>query len=92
MTDESKAPMCAWTMRSVQRRSAACTKTLPSGDPQDRKSVIGPLTTPAAVKHCDDRVKEAIAKGAKLHAGATFEGQIYLIWINSHSGQRQYPI
>jgi acyl-CoA reductase-like NAD-dependent aldehyde dehydrogenase len=56
---------------------AARTKTLPSGDPQDHKTVIGPLITPAAVKLCDDRVKEALAKGAKLHAGGTFEGQIY---------------
>jgi len=56
---------------------AARTKTLPSGDPQDPKTIIGPLITPAAVKLCDDRVKEAIAKGAKLHAGGVFEGQIY---------------
>jgi acyl-CoA reductase-like NAD-dependent aldehyde dehydrogenase len=56
---------------------AARTKTLPSGDPRDHKTIIGPLITPAAVKLCDDRVKEAIAKGAKLHAGGVFEGQIY---------------
>src|SRR6201996_7079454 len=56
---------------------AARTKTLRSGDPQDHKTVIGPLITPAAVKICDDRVKEALAKGAKLHAGGTFDGQIY---------------
>ena len=56
---------------------AARTKTLPSGDPLDHKTIIGPLITPAAVKLCDDRVREALAKGAKLHAGGTFEGQIY---------------
>jgi len=56
---------------------AARTKTLRSGDPQDHKTVIGPLITPAAVKLCDDRVKEALTKGAKLHAGGVFEGQIY---------------
>ena len=55
----------------------ARTKTLPSGDPQDHKTIIGPLITPAAVKLVDDRVKEAVAKGAKLHTGGTFEGQIY---------------
>src|SRR6202030_2159154 len=59
------------------QKFAARTKTLPSGDPQDHKSVIGPLITPAAVKLVDDRVKEALAKGAKLHAGGVFEGQIY---------------
>src|SRR5476651_1370895 len=56
---------------------AARTKTLVSGDPQDHKTIIGPLITPAAVKLVDDRVKEAITKGAKLHAGGRFEGQIY---------------
>ena len=56
---------------------AARTKTLVSGDPQDPRTVIGPLITPAAVKLVDDRVKEALAKGAKIHAGGTFEGQIY---------------
>src|SRR5580698_904853 len=56
---------------------AARTKTLPSGDPHDHRTIIGPLITPAAVKLCDDRVREALAKGAKLHAGGVFEGQIY---------------
>jgi acyl-CoA reductase-like NAD-dependent aldehyde dehydrogenase len=55
----------------------ARTKTLRSGDPQDPKTVIGPLITPAAVKLVDDRVKAALAKGAKLHTGGVFEGQIY---------------
>ena len=56
---------------------AARAKTLVSGDPQDPKTVIGPLITPAAVKLVDQRVKEAVAKGAKLHTGGSFEGQIY---------------
>jgi acyl-CoA reductase-like NAD-dependent aldehyde dehydrogenase len=55
----------------------ARTKTLRSGDPQDHRTIIGPLITPAAVKLVDDRVKEAVAKGAKLHTGGVFEGQIY---------------
>jgi acyl-CoA reductase-like NAD-dependent aldehyde dehydrogenase len=56
---------------------ATRTKTLPSGDPRDHKTIIGPLITPAAVKLVDDRVKEAVAKGAKLLTGGVFEGQIY---------------
>ncbi|QGZ93730.1 aldehyde dehydrogenase family protein [Terricaulis silvestris] len=55
----------------------ARTKTLPSGDPQNPKTIIGPLITPAAVKMVDDRVKEAVAKGAKLLTGGTYEGQVY---------------
>jgi acyl-CoA reductase-like NAD-dependent aldehyde dehydrogenase len=55
----------------------ARTKTLRSGDPKDHRTIIGPLITPAAVKLVDDRVKEAVAKGATLHTGGVFEGQIY---------------
>src|SRR6204780_5032100 len=78
--------ICLNTRRIIVQRNiakeflekfAARTKALTSGDPQNHKTVIGPLITPAAVKLCDDRVKEALAKGAKLHAGGAFEGQIY---------------
>src|SRR5258705_1219715 len=55
----------------------ARTKTLRSGDPQDPQTTIGPLITPAAVKLVDERVKEAVARGATLHTGGVFEGQIY---------------
>ena len=56
---------------------AARTKTLPAGDPLDPKTIIGPLITPAAVKLVDDRVKEAVAKGAKMLVGGVSDGQIY---------------
>src|SRR5580698_4489897 len=59
------------------KKFVARTKTLPSGDPQDPRTVIGPLITPAAVKAVDDRVKEAVAKGATLHTGGTFKVQVY---------------
>ena len=65
----------------------ARTKTLPSGDPQDHRTVIGPLITPAAVKLVDERVKEAVAKGATLHAGGTYDGQIYQPTILSNVSQ-----
>jgi acyl-CoA reductase-like NAD-dependent aldehyde dehydrogenase len=66
----------------VQRKIAgeflvARTKTLRSGDPHDHRTIIGPLITPAAVKLVDDRVKEAVTKGAMLHTGGVFDGQIY---------------
>ncbi|HEY2512061.1 MAG TPA: aldehyde dehydrogenase family protein [Polyangiaceae bacterium] len=78
--------ICLNTRRIIVQRKVAGeflekfvarTKTLPSGDPHDHRTIIGPLITPAAVKLVDDRVKEAVAKGAKLHTGGTFEGQIY---------------
>jgi acyl-CoA reductase-like NAD-dependent aldehyde dehydrogenase len=56
---------------------AARTEALPCGDPQHHRTIIGPLITPAAVKLVDDRVREAVAKGAKVHTGGVFEGQIY---------------
>jgi acyl-CoA reductase-like NAD-dependent aldehyde dehydrogenase len=52
-------------------------RTLPSGDPQDPKTIIGPLVTPAAVKLVDERVKEAVAKGAVVRTGGSYQGQIY---------------
>jgi acyl-CoA reductase-like NAD-dependent aldehyde dehydrogenase len=55
----------------------ARTKTLPSGDPLNPKTLIGPLITRAALELVDGRVKEAVAKGATLHTGGTFEGLIY---------------
>ncbi|MEV0486610.1 aldehyde dehydrogenase family protein [Streptomyces sp. NPDC050508] len=55
----------------------ARTKTLPSGDPLDPTTIIGPLVTRAAVDLVDSRVKEAVAKGAKLHTGGTYDGLVY---------------
>lgn len=55
----------------------ARTNTLPAGDPLNPKTIIGPIITRDAVKMIDERVKDAIAKGAKAHTGAKFEGQIY---------------
>jgi acyl-CoA reductase-like NAD-dependent aldehyde dehydrogenase len=55
----------------------ARTNTLTAGDPLNPKTIIGPIITPDAVKMIDDRVKQAIAKGAKAHTGARHDGQIY---------------
>jgi acyl-CoA reductase-like NAD-dependent aldehyde dehydrogenase len=55
----------------------ARTNSLPAGDPLNPKTIIGPIITRAAVKMIDDRVKEAIARGAKAHTGAKYDGQIY---------------
>jgi acyl-CoA reductase-like NAD-dependent aldehyde dehydrogenase len=55
----------------------ARTKSLPAGDPLDPKTIIGPIITRDAVKLIDDRVKDAIARGARAHTGAKHDGQIY---------------
>ncbi|MFC8519342.1 aldehyde dehydrogenase family protein [Streptomyces sp. NPDC057257] len=55
----------------------ARTRTLPSGDPLDPTTIIGPLVHQGAVDLMDQRVKEAVAKGAKLHTGGTYDGLVY---------------
>jgi acyl-CoA reductase-like NAD-dependent aldehyde dehydrogenase len=55
----------------------ARTNTLPAGDPLNPKTIIGPIITPDAVKKIDDRVQQAIGKGAQAHTGARHDGQIY---------------
>jgi acyl-CoA reductase-like NAD-dependent aldehyde dehydrogenase len=53
------------------------TKTLPSGDPLDPKTIIGPLVHQGAVDLMDERVNEAVKLGATLHTGGTHEGLVY---------------
>jgi len=55
----------------------ARTNTLPAGDPLNPKTIIGPLITRDAVKLVDDRVKDAVERGARVHTGAKYDGQIY---------------
>jgi acyl-CoA reductase-like NAD-dependent aldehyde dehydrogenase len=55
----------------------ARTRTLRSGDPEEPGTIIGPLVTPAAVKLVHDRVQEAVAKGAVVRTGGSYDGQIY---------------
>src|SRR6478672_11653987 len=59
------------------RKFVARTEDLPAGDPLNPHTIIGPIITSQAVKMIDDRVKEALARGAKAHTGAKYEGQIY---------------
>jgi acyl-CoA reductase-like NAD-dependent aldehyde dehydrogenase len=55
----------------------ARTKTLPSGDPLDPGTIIGPLVTQAAVDLIDERVKQAVELGATVRTGGTHEGLVY---------------
>ena len=58
-------------------RFIARTKTLPAGDPSDPRTLIGPLISKDAVATVHQRVEEAIAKGARVEIGGTYEGQVY---------------
>jgi acyl-CoA reductase-like NAD-dependent aldehyde dehydrogenase len=55
----------------------ARTKALPSGDPLDPRTIIGPLVHQGAVDVMDERVREAVSLGATLHSGGTHEGLVY---------------
>jgi acyl-CoA reductase-like NAD-dependent aldehyde dehydrogenase len=57
---------------------------LKSGNPTDPANVIGPLISKKALQQCEDRVKDALDRGAKLVAGGTSQGQIYAPTILSH--------
>jgi acyl-CoA reductase-like NAD-dependent aldehyde dehydrogenase len=52
-------------------------KTLPSGDPLDPHTIIGPLITDAAVKLVHERVENAVSLGATVRTGGTSEGLVY---------------
>jgi acyl-CoA reductase-like NAD-dependent aldehyde dehydrogenase len=52
----------------------ARTNSLPFGDPEDHKTIIGPLINEAAVQMVEQRIKDAVSKGAKVVAGGTQEG------------------
>jgi acyl-CoA reductase-like NAD-dependent aldehyde dehydrogenase len=52
-------------------------KSLPAGDPTVPATVIGPLINDDQVRKVDAYVKDAVAAGAKLLAGGTYEGRVY---------------
>jgi acyl-CoA reductase-like NAD-dependent aldehyde dehydrogenase len=53
------------------------TRKLPSGDPLDPSTIIGPLVHQGAVDLMDQRVREAVSLGATLRTGGTHEGLVY---------------
>jgi DNA-binding NarL/FixJ family response regulator len=53
------------------------TRSLPSGDPLDPRTIIGPLVHQGAVNLMDERVREAVRLGATLHTGGTHEGLVF---------------
>jgi acyl-CoA reductase-like NAD-dependent aldehyde dehydrogenase len=56
---------------------AAATQALPTGDPLAPGTIVGPLITPEALAKVNDRVREAVAKGARIVTGGHFENQVY---------------
>jgi aldehyde dehydrogenase (NAD+) len=50
---------------------------LPVGDPRLPTTFIGPIINDTQIKSIDSHVKDAVAKGAKLLTGGTYEGRLY---------------
>ena len=59
------------------RRFAAKAKTLQVGDPRDPHTVIGPLIRTSQCKMIDRKIKEAVAAGARVLTGGSYEGNFY---------------
>lgn len=51
--------------------------SLPFGDPENPTTIIGPLINQAAVDTVNERIKDAVSKGAKIQAGGYHEGLVY---------------
>ena len=58
-------------------RLAEKTKTLKAGDPNEHDTVIGPLINEAALQMVKERVKDAVAKGARVLAGGEAVGPCF---------------
>jgi acyl-CoA reductase-like NAD-dependent aldehyde dehydrogenase len=56
---------------------AAKVKTLKVGDPRDPHTVIGPLIRSSQCQMIDRKVKEAVAAGARLLTGGSYQGNFY---------------
>ena len=59
------------------QRFAAKAKTLQAGDPRDPHTVIGPLIRTSQCKMIDRKIKEAVAAGARVLTGGSYEGNFY---------------
>jgi acyl-CoA reductase-like NAD-dependent aldehyde dehydrogenase len=58
-------------------RFAARTRALVTGDPHEPGTFIGPLINDRARDLVHARVTEAVAKGARIVTGGTYEGRVY---------------
>jgi acyl-CoA reductase-like NAD-dependent aldehyde dehydrogenase len=59
------------------QRFAAKAKTLRVGDPRDPHTVVGPLIRSSQCQMIDRKIKEAVAAGARLLTGGTYQGNFY---------------
>ncbi len=58
-------------------RLAAKVRTMKSGDPAVPGTVIGPLINDRALRSVEERVQDAVARGARVVTGGQAEGRVY---------------
>ena len=63
---------------------AAKTRSLKAGDPTDPATIIGPLINDRALKQCEERVRDAVDRGARVVTGGTATGRIFAPTILTH--------
>jgi benzaldehyde dehydrogenase (NAD) len=63
--------------RDLTERLVEKAKRLPVGDPLSGKVALGPLISARQLERVDGIVKDAVAKGAVLRAGGTYENLFY---------------
>jgi acyl-CoA reductase-like NAD-dependent aldehyde dehydrogenase len=59
------------------RKLAAKTRTLKAGDPTDPAVIIGPLINERALRQTEERVRDALDRGARIVTGGKAHGRIY---------------
>lgn len=59
------------------KKFAAKAQSLKVGDPRDPHTVIGPLIRSSQCPMIDKKVKDAVAAGARLVCGGTYQGNFY---------------
>ena len=59
------------------QRFATKAKTLQVGDPRDPHTVIGPLIRSSQCRMIERKIQEAVAAGARVLTGGTYEGNFY---------------
>ena len=63
--------------RDLTERLVAKAKNLPVGDPSEGQCALGPIISARQIERIDGIVKDAVAKGAVLRAGGTYDKLFY---------------
>ena len=63
-------------LQAVESRLAALVQALPYGDPQDPKTVVGPVISEDSALRIAAWIDEAVARGARLLAGGARQGTV----------------